>query len=62
MRDRNLDHMVAGISQYPDLQRRMAAELPFKYYTHKSSNCGTCDLSSIIRKYRALVSDRKYKT
>jgi hypothetical protein len=54
------DHLVAGIAAYPDLERRLAAEISFNKSTTKSG-CGNCKTQQVIRKYKSLVDLRRKK-
>jgi bacterioferritin-associated ferredoxin len=56
---RPYDHMVSGISNYPDLEKRFAAELT--YSKPAGSGCGQCQKQTIIRKFKSLVDLRRKK-
>lgn len=53
------NHMISGISNYPDLEKRLAAELT--YTKPSGSSCGKCQKQKIIRKFQALVDLRRKK-
>jgi hypothetical protein len=59
MSNRKYDHLIAGISQYPDLEKRLEAELSFS----KPSNgaCNQCQKNRIVRKFQAIVETRRKK-
>jgi hypothetical protein len=54
------DHLIAGISAYPDLERRLAADLSYAKSSNKSV-CGNCKTQQIVRKYKSLIDIRKKK-
>jgi hypothetical protein len=56
---RPYDHMISGISNYPDLEKRLAAELA--YSKPSGSGCGQCQKQTIIRKFKSLVDLRRKK-
>lgn len=59
MASRPYDHMISGISAYPDLEKRFAAELT--YANPSGSSCGQCQKQKITRKFKALVDSRRKK-
>lgn len=59
MASRPHDHMIAGISNYPDLEKRLAAELA--YTKPSGTGCGQCHKQKIIRKFKSLVDLRRKK-
>jgi bacterioferritin-associated ferredoxin len=59
MANRPYDHMIAGISSYPDLEKRLAAELT--YSKPSGSGCGQCQKQKIIRKFKSLLDLRRKK-
>jgi len=59
MSSNSYDHMVAGISRYPDLEKRLAAELVYAKPT--SSSCGQCQKQKVLRKFKSLVDLRRKK-
>jgi hypothetical protein len=59
MASRPYDHMIAGISNYPDLEKRLAAELA--YAKPSGSGCGQCQKQRIINKFKSLVDLRRKK-
>lgn len=56
----NYDYLIAGISAYPDLERRLSADLSFNKSATKNG-CSNCKTQQIIRKYKALVDLRRKK-
>lgn len=59
MAQRQYDHLVAGISQYPDLEKRLRAELAFS--RPKRVECGKCSQNRVLRKFKELVDIRRKK-
>ncbi len=59
MANRTYDHMISGISNYPDLERRLAAELT--YAKPSGSGCGQCQKQTVIRKFKSLLDLRRKK-
>jgi bacterioferritin-associated ferredoxin len=59
MSNRPYDHVVAGISKYPDLEKRLAAELA--YTKPSGSACGQCHKQRIVRKFKSMVDLRRKK-
>jgi hypothetical protein len=51
--------MISGISNYPDLEKRLATELA--YLKPSGSGCGQCQKQTIIRKFKSLVDLRHKK-
>jgi hypothetical protein len=59
MANRPHDHIIAGISSYPDLEKRLAAEI--KYAKPSGSSCGECQRQRVIRKFKSLLDIRRKK-
>lgn len=59
MYKRQYDYLIAGISRYPDLEKRLAAELT--YSKPSGNSCGQCQKQSIIKKFKSLVDLRRKK-
>lgn len=47
------DNVIHGITKFPDLARRLLAEL-----SAVPSGCSNCQKNKIIRKYNSLLQDR----
>lgn len=56
----NYDYLIAGISRYPDLERRLAADLSYNRSSSRSG-CGNCKTQQIVRKYKSLLDIRRKK-
>ena len=59
MANRPYDNIIAGISNYPDLEKRLAAEM--KYAKPSGSGCGECQKQKVIRKFKSLLDLRRKK-
>lgn len=59
MSQRKYDHLVSGISAYPDLENRLAAEL--RWGSPNNGSCSKCKMNTILRKYKNLVDIRRKK-
>lgn len=55
----SLDHIIAGISKYPDLENRLRAELT--YAKPSNGGCSQCAKNRVIRKFQVLVDTRRKK-
>lgn len=59
MANRSNDYIISGISNYPDLEKRLAAELT--YSKPSGSGCSQCQKQRIINKFKSLVELRRKK-
>jgi hypothetical protein len=59
MANRLNDPIITGISNYPDLEKRLAAELT--YAKPSGSGCSQCQRQRIINKFKSLVDLRRKK-
>lgn len=50
--------MINGISEYPDLEKRLAAELAFSKSLN-NGKCNDCKQRQIFQKFKSLVELRK---
>lgn len=50
--------MINGISEYPDLEKRLAAELAFSK-SRNNGKCNDCKQRQIFQKFKSLVELRK---
>lgn len=61
MSDTQHDHLIPGLSSYPDLVRRLSAELTYSKAANSAGGCGNCKRNQIYRKYQALMEQRRKK-
>jgi hypothetical protein len=55
------DHLIPGLSSYPDLVNRLSAELRYSKTANGGGGCGNCKRNQIYRKYQTLLEQRRKK-